>query len=193
MWPWGVIEVGKNKKIYFFTQSWFCSLFGVKVYFLIEPARNCCCCGQFDIVVTICVGDLQHLLISLARSLKYFKDVELLYPSDKFQTNWIFYREHTIQNNPFYCVADTIKVMVLFYVSLLNIQFVWNSLDAFAVILPQQRPVLVSAHARNFFRWSSAKKTSQGNANYSAPKTVIGMTKIKNERYLPYLQLCVKA
>ena len=33
--------------------------------------------------------DLQHLLIRLARGLKYFHDVELLYPSDEFQTNWI--------------------------------------------------------------------------------------------------------
>ena len=37
------------------------------------------------------------------------------------------------------------------------------------------------------------KKTLQGNANCSAPKTVIGVTKVANERYLPYLQLCRKA
>jgi len=34
--------------------------------------------------------DLQHLLISKARSFKYFHYVELLYPSDEFQTLWIF-------------------------------------------------------------------------------------------------------
>ena len=34
--------------------------------------------------------DLPPLLISLARDLKYFHDVELLYPSDTFQTFWIF-------------------------------------------------------------------------------------------------------
>ena len=32
----------------------------------------------------------------------------------------------------------------------------------------------------------------QGNANCSAPKTVIGVTKVANERYLHYLQLCGK-
>ena len=41
-------------------------------------------------------------------------------------------------------------------------------------------------------RTSSAEvwqKKMQGNANFSAPKTVIGVTKVANERYLPYLQL----
>ena len=37
------------------------------------------------------------------------------------------------------------------------------------------------------------KKTLQGIANCSAPKTVIGVTKVTNERYLPYLQQCGKA
>ena len=136
---------------------------------------------------------MQHLLISLTRGSKYFYKIELLYPLDEFQTNWIFFRGNIKQKHHFYCVANTIKVMFLFYVSLLKIKFVWNSSSAFAVILPQQRPVLVSAHAQNFFSWSPAKKKFQGNANCSAPKTVIGVTKVANERYLPYLQLCGKA
>ena len=120
--------------------------------------------------------DLQHLLISLARGIKYFNNVELLHPLDEFQTNLIFYRGKIQQKHHFYRVADTIKVMFLFYVSLLKIKFVWKLSSAFAVFLPQQRLVLVSAHAQNFFSWSSAKKTLQGNANFSAPKTVIGVT-----------------
>ena len=36
-----------------------------------------------------------------------------------------------------------------------------------------------------------SEKKFQGNANFSAPKTVIGVTKVANKRYLPYLQLCV--
>ena len=58
---------------------------------------------------------MQHLFISLAMDLKYSHDVELLYPSDEFQTNWIFYREHKIQKHHFYREANTIKVMVLFF------------------------------------------------------------------------------
>ena len=143
-------------------------------------------------VLQFLFADLQHLLISLARSIKYFYDVELLYPVDEFQTNLIFYGGNIKQKHNFYCVADTINVMFLFYVSLLKIKFVWNSSNAFPVILPQQRPVLVSASAQNFFSWSSAKKMLQGNANCSAPKTVIGVTKVANESYLPYLQLCRK-
>ena len=50
------------------------------------------------------------------------------------------------------------KIPVLFYVTLLKIQFVWNSLNTFAFILPQQRPVLVSVHAQNFVSWSLARK-----------------------------------
>ena len=34
-----------------------------------------------------------------------------------------------------------------------------NLSDAFAVILPQQRPVFVSAHDQKLFSWSSAKKS----------------------------------
>ena len=138
--------------------------------------------------------DLQHLLIRLARVIKHFYNVELLYPLDEFQKNLIFYRGNIKQKHHFYRVADTIKVMFLFYVSLLNIKLVWNSSNAFAVILPQQRPVWVSAHAQNFFSWSLAKKKPlQWNANCSAPNTLIGVTKLGNKRCLPYLQLCGKA
>ena len=44
------------------------------------------------------------------------------------------------------------------HVNMLKIQNVWKVSDAFAVILAQQRPVLVSAHAQNFFSWNSLKK-----------------------------------
>ena len=52
--------------------------------------------------------DLQHLFLSLAKGFKYFNNVELLYLSDEFETNNMFYREHTKQKHQFYCVADTI-------------------------------------------------------------------------------------
>ena len=42
-------------------------------------------------------------------------------------------------------------------VKMLKIQNVWNLFDAFAVILPQQRTVSVSAHAQSFFSWSLAR------------------------------------
>ena len=44
------------------------------------------------------------------------------------------------------------------HVNMLNFQNIWKASDAFAVIVPQQGPVLVSANARNFFSLSSAKK-----------------------------------
>ena len=37
------------------------------------------------------------------------------------------------------------------HVNMLKIQSVWNLSDAFAVILPQQRPVLVSAHMKDIY------------------------------------------
>ena len=47
-------------------------------------------------------------------------------------------------------MANTKLVIEFEHVNMLKIQSVWNSSDAFAVILPQQRPVLVSAHAQKF-------------------------------------------
>ena len=41
--------------------------------------------------------------------------------------------------------------------------------------------------------WKKIKKKCQGNENCSAPTTVIGLTKVANERYLPNLKLCGKA
>ena len=60
--------------------------------------------------------DLQYLLISLARGLKYFNDLELHCPLDVFQTNWIFNRETKKDKHHFYCVGHTLKVMFLFCV-----------------------------------------------------------------------------
>ena len=90
-------------------------------------------------------------------------------------------------------VANTKPGIEFENVDMLKIQSVWNLSNTFGFILPQQRPVLVSANAQNFFSWSSAKKSVQGNANCSATRKVIGVTKAANERYLPYLQLCGKA
>ena len=59
--------------------------------------RNCCCCSQFDIGVTICVGWHATPLNKSGKGFKIFFNIELLYPFDEFQTNWIFYREHAKQ------------------------------------------------------------------------------------------------
>ena len=128
-------------------------------------------------------NNLQHLFISMARGLTYLNNIELLYPFDKFQRNWIMYREHTKQKHQFYRVADAIKVIFFFFfVSLLKIKFVWNSSNAL---------LFFCLNKDNFWfllmlRTSSAEvrqEKSQGNANCSPPKTVV------NEIYLPYLQL----
>ena len=92
--------------------------------------------------------------------------------------------------NPMIHVANTKLGIEFEHVNMLKIQSVLNLSDTFAFILPQQRTVLISAHAQNFFSLSSAKKTLQGNAICSSPKTVIGVTKVANEIYLPHLQLC---
>ena len=134
---------------------------------------------------------MEHLLIILVRGLKYSYNVELLYPLDEFQTNWIFYRGNIKHKHHFYRVGNMIKVMFLLHVLSIKDPICLKLVKCF--ILPQQRPVLGSAHAPNFFSWSSAKKMLQENANWSPPKTVIAVTKVENEIYLPYLQLCGKA
>ena len=135
--------------------------------------------------------DLQHLLINLARGLRYFHDVELLYPSDEFQTSWIFYSKHTKQKHQFYRVADTIKSDVFVFL------FLYERSNLFE---PRQMLLLLFCLNKDQFwfllmlRISSAeaqqKQNLKGNANCSAPKTVIAMNKVANERYLSYLQLC---
>ena len=54
-------------------------------------------------------------------------------------------------------VAKTKLGIEFEHVNMLKIKNVWNLSDTFALILPQQRPVLVSAHAQNFSSWSLAK------------------------------------
>ena len=56
------------------------------------------------------------------------------------------------------------------HVNMLKIQNVSKVSDAFAVILPQQRPVLVFAHAQNFFSWSLAKKNVGGKCKLLSPQ-----------------------
>ena len=75
-------------------------------------------------VLQFVFDDLQHFLISLVRGIKYFNDVELLYPLDEIETNLISYRGNIKLKHHFYRVADTIKMMFLFYVSLFKIKFV---------------------------------------------------------------------
>ena len=55
-------------------------------------------------------------------------------------------------------VANTKLGIEFEHVNMLKIQNILNLSDTFAFILPQQRPVLVSAHAQNLFSWSSARK-----------------------------------
>ena len=62
---------------------------------------------------------------------------------------------------------------------MLKIQSVWNSSDTFAFILSQQRPVLVSAHAQNFFNWSSAKKLSREIQIAQPPKELQGCLRLQ--------------
>ena len=80
-----------TKKIILFHSKHFLSTFWWKGLFLDITSAELsllrlvwyrCCKFVFD--------DLLNILISMARSFKYFHNVELLYPSDEFQTLWIF-------------------------------------------------------------------------------------------------------
>ena len=90
------------------------------------------------------------------------------------------------QKHYFYRVADTIKLMFLFYVYLLKIKFADLNLLLFCLNKDHFWFLLMR-------RTSSAEVWQMGNANCSAPKTVIWVTMVANEKYLPYLKLCVQA
>ena len=159
MWPWVTKKLLKwgNAKNVIFIKNWFCPLFFKKVNFLTTPARSWRCCGQFDIGVKICVW--------------WFHEVELLNQSEELQTNWIFYREHTIEKKWCSC----------FSVSLLKIQFVLNSTYAFAVILPQQDQFWFLLMLRTSSAEIWQKKLSMKMQICQPPR--LGVTKVANERY----------
>ena len=79
-----VIEVGKSNFFIFFIQSWFCPLFCVKVIFLTALVRAVATAVNLIYALQFVFDDFLLLLISLATGIKYFNDVELLYPLDKF-------------------------------------------------------------------------------------------------------------
>ena len=139
--------------------------------------------------------DLQHILIILARGLKYFYDIELLYPLDEFQTNWIFFRGNIKHKHLFYRVGDTIKVMFLFHVSSIKDPICLKLVKCFCYCSASTKTSFGFCSRSKLLRlkFGNNNKKLQGNANYSALKAVIGMTKVANEIYLPYLQLCGKA
>ena len=165
-----VIEVGKSKKHTFSFKPDIVHFFVKRLTFWQHQRGAVVAAVNLIYVLQFVLDDLQHLLIGLARGIKYFNNVELLYPPDEFQTNLIFYRGNIKQKHHFYRVADTMNFFSFFSVSLLKIQFVGNSSNAFAVILPQQRQVLVSAHAQNFFSWSLAKKNVAGKEKLLSPQ-----------------------
>ena len=134
--------------------------------------------------------DLQHLLISLARVVIYSYDVELLYPLDEFQTNLIFYRGNIKQKHHFYRLADTIKVMFLFYVSQIKDQICLKLVKCFCCYSASTKTSFGFCSCSELLQLKFGEKMQIANANCSAPKTVIGVTKPANERYLPYLQIC---
>ena len=77
--------------------------------------------------------------------------------------------------NPMTHVANTKLGIEFEHVNMLKIQSVWNSSDTFAFIMPQQRQVLVSAHAQNFFSWSSAEKKLSREIQIAQPQYYMGV------------------
>ena len=94
---------------------------------------------------------LEYLLIAISRDLKYFDDVELVVPLDKFQVCSIFYKFTGNQNKPWVPVADTEPGFVLVFCGYIEDpkKKKLKLASSFVSILPHKRPVLVSVHAQN--------------------------------------------
>ena len=179
-----------------------------KIYNLLKNCTGSVKCCRYDKLLCDCLG-AWAICISLRIFVCQTSAEEVL--SMSRNQNWSLLRQNNSKSiwrvstfldlkhiqmfkfNPQLRVGHRYHVIDYEHVNMLKIQGVWNSSDAFAVILLQQKPVLVSAYAQNFFSWISAKKTLQRNASCSAPKTVIWVTMVANERYLTYRQLCGKA
>ena len=88
---------------------------------------------------------MELFLIDLSRDLKYFEDVELVFPLDKFQVCSIFNMFTENSNKSWLPVAKTEPGFVLVFCEYMddptNLKFysAWK------------RAVLVSAHAQNFY------------------------------------------
>ena len=133
--------------------------------------------------------DLQHFFISLSRGLNYFNDVELRYPYYEFQTNWIFYRDHTKQKkHKFYCVADTIKVMFSFFRSSIKDPICLKLVRCFCCYSASTKTSFCFCSCSELLQLKFGKKNRR--EMLIAPAS--GVTKVANERYLPYLQLLRK-
>ena len=93
------------------------------------------------------------MLMLMLMMLNYFSHI------DEFQ------HVHMVMLNPIIPVANTKLGIQFEHLDMLKIQSVWNlsSTFLFCFILPQQRPVLVSAHNQNFFIQSWSTKSFQGN------------------------------
>ena len=176
-----VIEMGKKhkKKHTFFIQSFFCPLFWWK--------------GKFLDITSAELSSLRLIWYRCCKEFQILSQCWTTLPIRQISNKLDLQHVHMFIFNPLIHMANTKMGSEFEHVIMLKIQNVWNLSDTFAFILPQQRPVLVSAHAQNFFSWCSAKKTLQGNTNCTAPNTVTGVSKVENETHLPYLQLCRKA
>ena len=109
---------------------------------------------------------------------------------DKVQKFWIFTMFTCLDSIPGFVL--TLDIMEL----IMNMWTCWRS----KMVEPcQMFFCFYSASTKTNFGFCSCsellwrKNNWQGNANCSAPKTFIGVTKVAHEIYLPYLQFCGKA
>ena len=129
----------------------------------------------------------------MARSLENIHNVEPLYPSDKFQTLWIFNVFTCSYLIPWYmwptgCWGLNLKMWTCWISKVFEIHQTLLLLfclkkDKFWFLL-----MLGTASVK-----VPQKKKKLGNTNCSAPNIVTGVSKVANDRYLPYQQLCGKA
>ena len=153
-----VIGVGKSPKKYLFHSRIILSTFLWKGKFFDSTSRELLLLRFFVFFwVAICVWWLARPLTWSGEWLKIFWrcwTTYILQVSNILDLQHV----HMFIINPMTPMANTELGIEFEYVNMLNIWNVWNLSDAFAFILAQQRPVLVSAHAQNFFRWSLAAK-----------------------------------
>ena len=133
---------------------------------------------------------LHHLWIDLARGLKYFDDVELVYPPDPFQVCSIFNMFTENYNKPRLPAANTAQGFYFFCCEHIKDPTNLKRVRYFCFYPASKKTSFGFCSCSELLQLKFGKKKLQRNANCSAPKTVIGVTKVANERYLPYLQLC---
>ena len=124
------------------------------IKFFTLPLQSCCSCDKFNLFLSWTRFWKKHPnLNALSRDLKYFDDIDLVSSLDNFQvcSNFNMFTRNW-RKKPVYLQLTQSQGLFLFAVNILQFQQTWKLVRYFCLYSTSKKsPILVSAHAQNFF------------------------------------------